>query len=114
MKVKISIDNVGFRKKPSDKNDIVKAKYRTAKGWKEIELEELADLNGNKGYAIIPAHLVRGIKSENCTEMQICEEAAIRGNWQVQVRGLRVNQSCWDLELRILGFRILRKYISIV
>ena len=41
MKVKISIDNVGFRKKPSDKNDIIKTKYRTAKGWKEIELEEL-------------------------------------------------------------------------
>jgi len=72
MKVKISIDNVGFRKKPSDKNDIIKTKYRTAKGWKEIELEELADLNGNRGYAIIPAHLVGGIKSENCTEMQIC------------------------------------------
>lgn len=70
MKVKISMDRVSFNSKPL-KNNIVSTRERTVSNWTEIELEELADLNGNKGHTIIPAHLQGGTKAENCTEMQI-------------------------------------------
>ena len=70
MKVKISMDKISLKSKPS-KNNIVKIRERTVSNWTEIELEELADLNGNKGHTIIPAHLQGGTKAENCTEMQI-------------------------------------------
>lgn len=64
------MDRVSFNSKPS-KNNIVSTRERTVSNWTEIELEELADLNGNKGHTIIPAHLQGGTKAENCTEMQI-------------------------------------------
>ena len=70
MKVKISIDKVSAVQKPSGK-EIVNTKYRTVKNWIEIELETLADLNGNKGHAIIPAHLEGGISAANCIGMQV-------------------------------------------
>ena len=59
-----------MRKKPSSYS-IVRTRERTADNWTEIELSELAELNGSKGHTIIPAHLQRGTKAENCMEMQI-------------------------------------------
>ena len=70
MKVKISIDRAALYSKPSE-NNVVRTRERTASNWTEIELEKLADLNGNKGHTVIPAHLQGGTKAENCTEMQI-------------------------------------------
>lgn len=70
MKVKVSLDNKPYEKKPSGW-EIPQIKKRTAGYWQEIELEELADLNGNKGYAVIPAHLAGGMKTDNCVAMQL-------------------------------------------
>lgn len=70
VKVLISIDNQSYKKKPSG-GEIAAIKKRTACLWREIELDELADLNGNKGHAIVPAHLAGGMKTENCTAMQL-------------------------------------------
>ena len=60
MKVGVSVDNEALNQKPAGK-EITAAKKRTAESWREVELEELADLNGNKGHTIIPAHLAGGI-----------------------------------------------------
>ena len=38
---------------------------------KNTMLEELADLNGNKGHAIVPAHLEGGMSTVHCTAMQL-------------------------------------------
>lgn len=70
MKVYASVDEVSFHRKPV-KNKVVRMKYRTADNWRQMELEELADLNGNKGRAIIPAHLDGGISAKNCAAMQM-------------------------------------------
>lgn len=59
-----------MKTKPSSCS-IVRTRERTADNWTEIELKKLAELNGNKGHTIIPAHLQGGTKAENCTEMQI-------------------------------------------
>lgn len=70
MKVYVSIDEASFHRKPAG-NEIIKMKYRTAGNWRQMELKELADLNGNKGHAIIPAHLAGGISAKHCVAMQI-------------------------------------------
>lgn len=69
MKVHVSLDNVGYSDKPL--NQIPKMKYRISTKWQEIELAELADLVGNKGYAMIPAHMVGGISAVNCVGIQL-------------------------------------------
>ncbi len=70
MKVMVSVDTVSYGEKPS-RERIPIIRRRTAGFWQEIGLEELADLNGNKGRAIIPAHLEGGIATDNCTAMQL-------------------------------------------
>lgn len=70
MKVYVSVDEVSFNRKPKAQ-EIVRMKYRAAGSWGEFELEELADLNGNKGHAIIPAHLEGGISAKHCVAMQV-------------------------------------------
>lgn len=70
MKVKVSVDNESFKVKPPGWK-VPEIKRRTAGLWKEIELEKLADFNGNKGHAIIPAHLVGGISTADCVAMQL-------------------------------------------
>lgn len=70
MKVKVSVDNVSYERKPSGEK-IPVIKKRTVSFWQEIELEELADLNGNKGHAIVPAHLDGGLSTIHCTAMQL-------------------------------------------
>ncbi|HBI61479.1 MAG TPA: hypothetical protein DDY31_09745 [Lachnospiraceae bacterium] len=70
MKVYVSIDEASFHRKPTG-NEIIKMKYRTAGNWRQMELKELADINGNKGHAIIPAHLAGGISAKHCVAMQI-------------------------------------------
>ncbi|MCD8098627.1 MAG: site-specific integrase [Lachnospiraceae bacterium] len=70
MKVRVSIDNVSYERKP-EKQEIVGAKRRACDNWQEMELETIADLVGNQGHAFIPAHLVGGIKAENCIGMQL-------------------------------------------
>ena len=66
----MSLDNEPCVTKPCGW-EIPKAKERTAGHWQEIGLERLADLNGNKGHAMIPAHLAGGIKSADCVAMQL-------------------------------------------
>jgi len=70
MKVKIGIDGIASSEKPTNGN-IVRTRERAVANWTEIELEKLADLNGNKGHTINPAHLQEGMKAERCVEMQI-------------------------------------------
>lgn len=70
MRVSVSIDNTGNEAKPYGK-DIPKMKRRVADNWQKMELQELANLNGNEGYTIIPAHLEGGISACNCTAMQL-------------------------------------------
>lgn len=69
MKVWISLDNQGYKDKP--KNNIALLKTRISKRWQEIELEKLADLVGNKGYAVIPGYMVTGFKAIDCAAMQV-------------------------------------------
>ena len=70
MRVSVSIDNTGNKVKAYGR-EIPRMKRRVAGNWQEIELQELADLNGNEGYAIIPAHLENGAAACNCTSMQL-------------------------------------------
>lgn len=70
MRVNVSIDNAGNKVKAYGR-EIPRMKRRVAGNWQEIELQELADLNGNEGYAIIPAHLESGTAACNCTSMQL-------------------------------------------
>lgn len=70
MGVWVSLDNEPCVTKPCGR-EIPAVKRRTAGRWQEIELERLADLNGNKGHAVTPAHLVGGISTTNCVEMQL-------------------------------------------
>lgn len=70
MKVKVSIDNEPFTKKPSGRQ-IGMIKKRMEWCWREMDLEELADLNGNRGHTITPAHLEGGVSAKNCTAMQL-------------------------------------------
>lgn len=70
MKVKVSIDNEPFTKKPSG-YQIGMIKKRMGQCWREMDLEKLADLNGNRGHTITPAHLEGGVSAKNCTAMQL-------------------------------------------
>lgn len=70
MKVKVSVDVVPYKEKPIGW-EISKIKERTVGFWQEIELEDLAELNGGKGHSIIPAHLVGGMSTDNCVAMQL-------------------------------------------
>ena len=49
MKVQVSVDNVSYEGKPLG-YEMPTIKRRTVSLWQAIELEELADLNGNKGH----------------------------------------------------------------
>ena len=66
----VSIDEVPYNWKP-DKSEIGKMRYRVARNWKQMELEELAELNGNRGHTIVPAHLEGGISAKDCVAMQV-------------------------------------------
>ena len=70
MKVFASLDGAGYSQKPSG-NMIPTIKKRIPAGWQEIEIDELAYLVGEDGYAIMPAHLEGGLRAENCTAMQL-------------------------------------------
>ena len=70
MKVKVSIDNEPFTKKPAG-YQIGMIKKRMGQCWREMDLEKLADLNGNRGHTITPAHLEGGVSAKNCTAMQL-------------------------------------------
>lgn len=85
MKVGVSVDNEALNQKPAGK-EITAAKKRTAGSWREIELEELADLNGNKGHTIIPAHLAGGMSTEHCIEMQLFVLDFDHGSTFVQIK----------------------------
>lgn len=95
MKVKVSVDSVSIMEKPP-RYEIPTIRRRTTGLWQEIELEELADLNGNKGHAIIPAHLEGGMKTENCTAMQLLTLDFDDGCTFAQIK-----RRCDDLGLKI-------------
>ncbi len=95
MKVMVSVDNESFRTKPSGR-EIPAVKRRTVGQWQEIGLERLADLNGNKGHAVIPAHLVGGISTTNCVEMQLLVLDFDHGCTFAQIK-----KRCDDMGLRI-------------
>lgn len=75
MKIYAGIDTEPTTEKPNrDKGEgylygIIRT--RAAKQWQEIELNQFADLIGNKGHAFVPAHLVGGYTSDCCTEQQV-------------------------------------------
>lgn len=69
MNIYVSIDERGYTEKLE--REIVSIKKRTVENWRCIEAKELAYLVGNKGFAMVPGHLVGGMKSNNCTEMQL-------------------------------------------
>ena len=70
MKCCVSIDSYCYSAKPKGA-EIPQIKKRTASSWKSYDLKEAAQLVGEQGCAMIPAHLEGGIKSENCTGMQL-------------------------------------------
>ena len=70
MKAYVSLDNQSYDKKPV-KTEISKIKYRAVSQWKLVEVDKLADLVGNHGYAMVPAHLEGGIASRNFTGIQL-------------------------------------------
>lgn len=59
MKVSVNVDSEFYLEKPE--KIIPKIKHRTSQLWQEIELEELADLIGNKGHAMVPGKLVEDV-----------------------------------------------------
>lgn len=69
MNIYVSIDERGYTEKPE--REIVSIKKRAVENWSCMEVRELADLVGNKGFSMVPGHLVDGMKSSNCTEMQL-------------------------------------------
>lgn len=69
MNIYVSIDERGYTEKPE--REIVSIKKRAVENWCCMEVRDLADLVGNKGHAMVPGHLVSGMKSSNCTEMQL-------------------------------------------
>ncbi len=71
MKVQVSVDKCSYDKKPESGKELGRMKYRIAERWREMEISELADLVGNKGHAMIPAHLVDGISAKNSIAMQL-------------------------------------------
>lgn len=70
MRVYVSLDNVSYDRKPSEK-EIPKIKKRVSERWQEIELLELANQVGNHGRAIVPGRMEGGISASNCTAMQL-------------------------------------------
>lgn len=72
MKVQVGVDEVSYKIKPDDKYKIVACKERAISNWlEEVDIKELADCIGNQGHAFVPAHLVGGMKAENCKGMQL-------------------------------------------
>ncbi|MCD7922735.1 MAG: hypothetical protein LUG27_09975, partial [Clostridiales bacterium] len=63
MKVHVSLDDRSYAEKPKGK-EIIGVKRRCCDNWQEVELRELADLVGNSGHAMVPGHMVGGMKSE--------------------------------------------------
>ncbi|MCD8323972.1 MAG: hypothetical protein LUC32_03320, partial [Clostridiales bacterium] len=70
MKVYLSIDPIAYREKPKGKK-IIEVKRRCCDNWQQMDVGQVADLVGNRGHAMIPGHMVGGMKAENCTEMQL-------------------------------------------
>ena len=70
MKAYVSLDNQSYDKKPV-KTEISKIKYRAVARWKLTEVNKLADLVGNHGHAMVPAHLEGGIASRNFKGIQL-------------------------------------------
>ena len=69
MKVYVSLDCVSYDSKPL--RDIPIMKGRVSARWQYIEVSALADLVGNKGHAMVPAHMKGGISAKDCTGMQL-------------------------------------------
>lgn len=70
MKVFVSLDTKAYCEKPKG-NMIPVIRHRCALNWQQIELDELADMVGNKGYTMVPARLEGGLKAENFTAIQL-------------------------------------------
>ena len=72
MKVKISLDTVGYSKKPDEKEDIIGISSRIARCSVNMEMEEIADKVGNAGYSFCPAVFSEKRRTkENVQEMQL-------------------------------------------
>ena len=71
MKVKASIDAAGYSGKPVH-GEIVKINRRIAKCSRELEVQEIADLVGNKGHTFCPAVFSEGKrKKDHFLQMQL-------------------------------------------
>lgn len=71
MKVQMAVDEMSYKTKPKNGYDYDKIKERTRYNWTQVDIEEAANLIGNKGHAFLPGHLVNGKKASNCMGMQI-------------------------------------------
>lgn len=71
MKMKVSLDGAGFSRKPNG-YEIGTITKRIAQISKELELEELANLIGTKGYTFCPAVFSEGQRKKDCfLQMQL-------------------------------------------
>lgn len=96
MKVYLSIDEAGWKRKPQAKPEIVKVRKRTAKGWQRLEVKEAARLIGEEGYTVIPGKMAGGMKAENCKAMQV-----FMLDFDDGVRYREIEQKCQDIGLQI-------------
>ena len=96
MKVHVSLDNQFMDRKP-EKDMYGTMKYRIAERWMEIEVEELAELVGNQGYAMIPAKLVGGISAKHCEAMEL-----FTLDFDGGVSFQKIEKRCREFELPIL------------
>lgn len=71
MKVKVSIDEVGYIRKPVQ-DVIAKINQRIANNSGELDVKEIAELVGNKGHTFCPAVFSKGKRrKENFLQMQL-------------------------------------------
>ena len=96
MKVHVSLDNQSMSGKPN-RTMYGAMRRRIAERWMEIEVEELAELVGNQGYAMIPAKLVGGISQENCQAMELFTLDFDKG-----VSFKKIDERCKEFGLPIL------------
>lgn len=95
MKAYVSLDNQSYDKKP-EKTEISKIKYRAVSKWELIEVDKLADLVGNHGHAMVPAHLEGGIASRNFTGIQLFALDFDRGS-----RFTDIKRKCEELKIPV-------------
>lgn len=72
MEVQVSLDTIGYREKPERKEEIKAIHNRLPLNRVTVELQDLADRVGNRGYSFSPSVFSNGKrKAENFVQMQL-------------------------------------------